>query len=281
MKTYYIYLLLSLLALGACNEEKIEIVVLSTNDVHSRVNPFPENDRKNPSKGGFAERMNVINKTREENKNVLLLDAGDVSQGTPFFNAFGGDFQIECMNKMGYDAMTIGNHEFDNGMEALAQTLKKANFPIICSNYNFEETPLNGLTKPYAILIKQGIKIGIIGLGVELEGLVGKENFGKTHYLDPIQQANKYADKLKSRGCKLIIALSHLGFEDDQGKICDIMLAQKTKNINLIIGGHTHTFMNVPYYELNLIGNKVAIIQSGYAGINIAKTKFTLNSREN
>lgn len=281
MKNYLVYILFALTALSSCSEKKIEIIILSTNDVHSRVNPFADNDRKNPSKGGYAQRMTLIKKSRLENKNVLLLDAGDVSQGTPFYNTFGGVFQIECMNKMGYDAMTLGNHEFDNGIDALTHTIKAATFPIICTNYDFSETPLAGLTKPYHILTKQGVKIGILGIGVKLEGLVGKENSGKTIYLDPIAQANKYAEELKNQGCQLIIALSHLGIDCDEGSVSDRILAQKTKNINLIIGGHTHTFMNVPYYELNLSGNKVAIIQSGYAGINIAKTKFTLNLSDN
>ena len=261
--------------MNSCSTSKnVSITILSTNDVHSQVEEFPSNNKRYAGKGGFARKSAFIKRMRKENANIVLLDAGDISQGTPYYNMFGASLQFVMMDSMHYDAMTLGNHEFDNGMDSLAQAISKATFPIVCSNYDFTGTPLEGKTVPYLIIKKQGVKIGIIGLGVELAGLANKSNYGNTKYLDPIQQANKYAKLLKDKGCSLIIVLSHLGFELKSNEMSDIILAQKTENIDLIIGGHTHTNMNEPFYEMNIKNRKVAIIQSAHAGLKITKTTY-------
>jgi 5'-nucleotidase len=270
--TLSITIVLFLLSCG--RNKNVTITIISTNDVHSRVEEFPENDKENGGKAGFARKSEFIKKVRNENKNVLLLDAGDISQGTPYYNMFGASLQFKLMNAMRYDAMTLGNHEFDNGMDSLAQAISVANFPIVCSNYDFSGTPLEGKTVPFLILEKEGVKIGIIGLGVELDGLVSNTNFGKTKYLDPILQTNFYSKILKEKGCDFIIVLSHLGFEYDTDQVSDKVLAQKTKNINLILGGHTHTFMNAPFYAIDLLNSQVTIIQSAYGGIKMTKTVY-------
>ena len=259
-----------------------KITILHTNDVHSHIDSFPSDDPLNPNGGGVIARANIINKIKKDNPNTLVLDAGDIFQGTPYYNYFGGEIELKLMSKMGYNACTIGNHEFDNGLKKLSESLKYANFSFINSNYDFKNTPIENKIKKYEIHIIDGIKIGIFGLGIELKGLVEKKLFDGVKYLDPIEITNDITNKLKNEfKCDLIICLSHLGFSyNKKDIISDLILAKKTKNIDLIIGGHTHTFMNKPVKIKNLSGKNVVINQVGCFGINIGKIDFYLTEKK-
>ena len=258
-----------------------KITILHTNDVHSHIDPFPSNDPLNPNGGGVIARAKIINKFRKENPNTLMFDAGDIFQGTPYFNFFGGEIELKLMSKLGYNASTLGNHEFDNGIKKLSESLKYANFSFINSNYNLKNTPLENKVKKYEIYNIDEIKVGVFGLGIALNGLVEKNLYNGLEYLDPIEITNDITYELKKdHKCDIVICLSHLGFKYDQRKeeMCDLILAKKTKNIDLIIGGHTHTFMKKPVEVTNLVGEKVLINQVGCFGINIGKIDFYLSN---
>lgn len=250
-----------------------KLTILHTNDVHSRIEPFPLDGGKNQGRGGIARRAALIKKIREEEKNVLLLDAGDMFQGTPFFNYFGGELEIKLMSKMGYDAGTIGNHDFDAGIDGLhKQYTTQANFPLINCNYDFSDTVLNGLIKPYQVIQKGALKIGILGVGIQLNGLVPALLFKKTAYNDPIKKANHYANILKSEEkCDYVICLSHLGYKYGTNKVSDMVLASSTKNIDLIIGGHTHTFLDQPTIVTNQGQKETLVTQVGWAGMILGR----------
>jgi 5'-nucleotidase len=261
------------------NESKniTKIVVLHTNDVHSHIDPFPADHPRNPNMGGAAKRAFIIEKIRKENQNVLLLDAGDSFQGTPYFNYYEGELELKVMNMMQYDATTIGNHEFDNGIEHLSKMIDIANFDFLNANYDISKTPLSGKVKPYKIIQKDDVKIGIFGLGVELNGLVNKEMYGETIYKDPVETCHRITQILKTKEkCDYIICLSHLGYEykNDSEKISDLKLAALTQDIDLIIGGHTHTFLEKPTEIKNLIGQNVLINQVGCYGLYLGKIEL-------
>ncbi len=259
-----------------------KIVILHTNDVHSRIEPFPDNDPKYPGLGGAARRASLIQQIRNEEGNVLLLDAGDVFQGTPYFNMYGGEIDFKLMSLMQYDACTIGNHDFDNGIDGLNKMLPHAKFPFLNTNYDFSDTILKGKIKPYKVFIKEGVKIGVFGVGVELDGLVDKRLYKGTKYSDPVIAANKTADILKNKEqCDLIICLSHLGYEYNSDKISDLKMATQTKNIDLILGGHTHTSLDKPTKIKNLEGRKVLINQVGWAGINLGRLNYFVHNSKN
>jgi 5'-nucleotidase len=273
--------------LSLCSFEKKseikKITILHTNDVHSYIDPFPADHPRNPGMGGVARRASLIEAIRKENKNVLLLDAGDIFQGTPYFNYYGGELEFKLMSMMQYDLATMGNHDFDNGIDGFYSQLPNAKFDFVSANYDFKNTILDGIIKPYKIFKKDGIKIGVFGLGVELEGLVDKKNYKETVYLNPLEKATEMADLLKNREkCDLVICLSHLGFKykEEPEKICDILLAQKTKNIDLIIGGHTHTFLSKPVTEKNLDDKQVIINQVGCYGLNLGRIDFYLSQNK-
>ena len=254
-----------------------KITILHTNDVHSHIDPFPKNDPLNPSGGGVIARANLINLVKNDNPHTLVLDAGDVFQGTPYFNFFGGELELKLMSKMGYNASTLGNHEFDNGMEKLSKVLKHANFSFLNSNYTLKNTPLENKIKSHEIFNINGIKIGVFGLGIELEGLVEKKLYKGIKYLNPIEISKDISDDLKyNHNCDLIICLSHLGFSysKDKNIMCDLILAKQTKNIDLIIGGHTHTFLDEPVKVKNLENKDVIVNQVGCFGINLGKIDF-------
>ena len=254
-------------------EDLIKITILHTNDMHSRIEPFSSGKFK--GFGGMARRSSIIEEIRKKEKNVLLFDAGDIFQGTPYFNYYGGELEFKLMSEMKYDAATLGNHDFDNGLDGLKKQLKHASFPFLTSNYDFKKTILRNKFKSYKVFEKQGVKIGVFGLGIELDGLVPKELYKETKYIDPILVANKFSDKLKNKlNCDLVICLSHLGLEYQSNKVSDIMVAKNTKNIDLIIGGHTHTFLEKPIITTNLENKKVIINQVGWGGINIGKIDF-------
>lgn len=259
------------------------LTILHTNDVHSHIDSFPANHPKYANMGGIAKRATLIETIKKENPNVVLLDAGDSFQGTPYFNYYGGELEFKLMSMLGYDATTIGNHEFDNGVEGLAAQIPNAKFDILNANYDFSNTIMHGLTKPYKIIVKDGIKIGIFGLGVELEGLVDKKMYKETVYLDPVEIATDVAKKLKHvEKCDLIICLSHLGYtySSEPNKVSDKKLAAATQYIDLIIGGHTHTFLEKPTILENKIGKKVIVNQVGCYGINLGRIDFYFDTNK-
>lgn len=269
----------TILAQSNQKKQTKKITILHTNDTHSNIDPFPENHSKYPGKGGVSRRFELINQIRSQEENVLLLDAGDIFQGTPYFNKFGGVLEMKLMTALGYDAATMGNHDFDGGMEGFVKAKQYADFPFLCSNYDFTNTPIDGQTQKDIIFNKGGIKIGIFGIGVEMKGLVPARLCGETVWNDPVDVANDRALELKKKGCDLIICLSHLGYEYATDKVSDLVLAQKTKNIHLIIGGHTHTFLSEPTQTKNLNGETVLINQVGWAGINLGRIDFEINSK--
>lgn len=259
-----------------------KIVILHTNDVHSHIEPFPENDPKFPGQGGAARRASLIQQIRNEEQNVLLLDAGDVFQGTPYFNMYEGEIDFKLMSLMQYDAATIGNHDFDNGIDGLNKMLPHAKFPFVNANYDFSKTILKGKIKPYTTFIKDNVKIGVFGVGVELNGLVDKRLYKETKYNDPVITANKISEILKTEEkCDLIICLSHLGYEYKTDKISDKKLAAQTRNIDLIIGGHTHTNLDKPTKIKNLDNKYTLINQVGWAGINLGRLNFFVHEQKN
>ena len=272
------------LALGSalnnysCDSENFKkITILHTNDVHSHIEPFSKDHSEFPNRGGFERRSTILNSIRSKNPNTLLLDAGDIFQGTPYFNFYNGELEFKLMSLLKYDAVTIGNHDFDNGITGLNEQMTNASFDFLISNYDFKNTVLDGKTSDYKIYTKSGIKIGVFGLGIELEGLVTKELYRETKYLDPIDIAQDVAKKLKNEEkCDLIICLSHLGYKYDNlpNRVCDYNLAKKTKDIDLIIGGHTHTFMNEPIILKNQISKDVLVNQVGCFGLFLGQIDF-------
>lgn len=269
-------------ALSLTPAYKKHITILHTNDVHSHIEPLGPEDSRNPNMGGVARRASLIEKIRKENPNILLLDAGDIFQGTPFFNFYGGELEFKLMSKMGYDASTIGNHDFDAGIEGLYAQLPNADFDFIISNYDFSNTVMDGHTFPHKVFIKDGVKIGVFGLGIELQGLVNKKDYKETKYLDPVEIARDMSRILKiEKKCDLVICLSHLGYDYKSDKISDVKLAKATENIDLIIGGHTHTFLEKPTIETNKAGKKVMINQVGCYGIYLGRIDFYLDSENN
>lgn len=252
-----------------------KLTILHTNDWHSRIEPFPMYDRTYSGLGGAEARSALIHKIRQTEKNILLLDAGDIFQGTPYFNFYGGELEYKLMSQMGYDCATLGNHDFDNGIDGLVKQLPHAKFDLVNCNYNFSSTKLSGIIKPYKIISKGNIKIGVTGVGIELKGLVPDRFFEQIEYKDPIENANYIASKLKKEEkCDIVICLSHLGHMYESGKISDKILAAHSQNIDLIIGGHTHTFLNIPETVTNAIGKPVLINQVGWGGINLGRIDF-------
>ena len=260
------------------------LTILHTNDVHSYIDPFPANHPKNPNMGGVARRAAMIEMIRKENPNALLLDAGDIFQGTPYFNYYGGELEFKLMSMMKYDAATMGNHDFDNGIDGFYSQLPHASFEFVSANYDFRNTVLDGKVKPYTILHKNGIKVGVFGLGIGLDGLVDKKNYKETVYHDPVLVSQDIVRILKQeKKCDLVICLSHLGYKykDEPDKICDLKLAGLTQDIDLIIGGHTHTFLDKPTVIKNAIGQDVLVNQVGCYGINLGRIDFYLDSTTN
>jgi len=259
------------------NSKKNKLVILHTNDTHSNIETFPLNHPKFPGMGGVAKRFSLIQQIRAENEHVLLLDSGDIFQGTPYFNTYNGELELKLMSKMGYDAATMGNHDFDIGLDGFLNAKKHADFPFLSSNYDFSKTILKDETLPYKVFKKGGIKIGVFGIGIDLNGLVPTDKFGATRYNDPIETANKIAQELKDLACDLVICLSHLGYSyEDKSRISDLVLAQKTNNIHLILGGHTHTFLEKPTILKNTKNQSVIVNQVGWAGINLGKIEIDI-----
>ncbi len=264
--------------LHSTQSELVKLTILHTNDWHSRIEPFADDGGRNANLGGAVRRMNLIQSIREKEKDLLLLDSGDIFQGTPYFNFFKGELEFKIMSKMGYDFATIGNHDFDVGLEGLHRQLPHADFKFLSSNYDFSDTLLAESTHPHAVVRKNGVKVGLFGLGIELEGLVPKELYGDTRYLDPLTTARQTAYYLRhERKCDLVICLSHLGYRYKSSKIDDRKLAARSTNIDLILGGHTHTFMKKPEVIKNRDGKDVVINQVGWAGIMLGRLDLFLD----
>ncbi len=265
------------LGLQSFSSTSKKITILHTNDVHSHIDPFGPNDGRNANKGGVARRAALVKAIREENPHTLLFDAGDIFQGTPYFNYYGGELEFKLMSMLEYDAATIGNHDFDNGIDGLYAQLPHAKFDFLSANYDFKNTVLNTHVNPYKIFNINGLKVGVFGLGIELEGLVIKELYKETNYLDPIEITQDMSRILKEdEHCDLVVCLSHLGYyyRNVPDKISDLNLAKATANIDLIIGGHTHTFLPKPTIEKNAEQKNVLVNQVGCYGLYLGKIDF-------
>lgn len=261
-----------------------KITILHTNDVHSHIDAFGPEDGRNANMGGVARRASLIESIRNKNPNTLLLDAGDIFQGTPYFNYYGGELEFKLMSKLKYDAATIGNHDFDNAIDGLYAQLPHAEFEFISANYDFSNTIMNTHVKPYKTFKKDGIKIGVFGLGIELDGLVDPAMYKETKYLDPLEITQDMTRILKTEEkCDLIICLSHLGYyyKNDPEKINDLKLASLTKDIDLIIGGHTHTFLPKPTVVKNIEEQNMLVNQVGCYGINLGRIDFYFDENKN
>jgi 5'-nucleotidase len=267
----YIFTLIVLLGLTVGLQAQ-NLILLHTNDTHSRIEPVPESDKYNPDLGGVVRRAAYVDKMRSENENVLLFDAGDFLQGTPYFNMFKGTVEIEAMNMLKYDAVTLGNHEFDYGMDVLVNLVKKADFPIVCTNYDFSDTEIADIIKPYHIIYKDGVKIGIVGANIDPKGLVASTHYEGMKFLPPTETINKTAEMLRNDyKVDMVICLSHMGIQSE------LKLAENTRNIDIIIGGHSHTFMQEPSIRNNLDGKEVLVFQTNGRGVYVGRIDVELN----
>ena len=269
-KRIVLYIVMCMCAMNVMAQKKL--VVLHTNDTHSCVMPINPNlaDTTMANRGGYLRRVAMIKQERKADPDLLLFDSGDFSQGSPYYSLFHGDVEVGLMNEMKYDAATIGNHEFDFGIDNMVRIFKMAKFPIVCSNYDFTGTPLAEVVKPYTILHRKGLKIGVFGLCPELEGLVTTANYGPIKYLDPIKKGKEMADFLKEKEkCDVIICLSHLGWDIDGTD--DTELIPGTRYIDLVLGGHSHTYLQGLEYVKNLDGKPVPVDQNGKSAIWVGK----------
>ena len=254
-----------------------ELLIFHTNDMHSRVEPFSDDyqDTLLAGKAGMVRRATFISRQRKEHPDLLLFDSGDFSQGTPDYNMFKGEVEIKLMNAMKYDAGTIGNHEFDFGLDNMARLFKMADFPIVCANYDVRGTVLEGLVKEYTVIEREGVRIGVFGLGAPLDGLVAAHCYGNVKYEDPVSEAQRIADILKNQEkCDLVICLSHLGWMEDQ--FSDIELIENTRNIDVVLGGHSHSYFTEPKFYKNLDGVDVPVQQMGKNAAFVGKMVLKL-----
>ena len=259
--------LLSALVIFSCSLDAHarKLVILHTNDTHSQIEVVRSG--KGIGKGGVHQRAEFFAKIKAENENVLILDAGDYNQGTPYFTVFKGDLEVQVMNELGYEVVTLGNHEFDNGLDELARRLRNAKYTTVCANYDFTDTPLKDIIKPYVVIERGGLKIGIFGITTDLKTLVAKQNIKGMVYKDAYQVTDATALKLRNElGCDLVIALTHIGYSGYPDQLSDINLAQKTENVDIIIGGHSHTFLKSEKIYKNRAGKDVLIVQAGAQG---------------
>lgn len=278
-KTVVLYMLLLFMAVGAYAQKKLE--VLHTNDTHSCIMPLNPNlaDTAVAGRGGFLRRVAMIKEERAKNPDLLLIDSGDFSQGSPFYTMFKGDVEIGLMNLMGYDAVTIGNHEFDFGLENMARIFKMAKFPVVCANYDFTGTCVEGLVKPYVIIKRNGLKIGLFGLSPQLEGLVDLSKCKGVTYLDPVEVGNRVAAELKhDKKCDVVICVSHLGWlrPDEMG---DQKLLASSKDIDLVLGGHSHSYFKALRYVNNADGKAVPVDQNGKNAMYVGKLTLSFDKK--
>ena len=261
--------------------QKKQLVILHTNDTHSCIMPLNPNlaDTALAGRGGFLRRMALIEDERAKTPGLLLIDSGDFSQGSPYYNFYKGEVEVELMNRMGYDVATIGNHEFDFGLENMARIFRMAKFPIVCANYDFTGTSVEGLVKPYTIIKRNGLKIGLFGLSPQPKGLVDTTKFVGVKYLDPVETARRMAALLKTKKrCDVIICVSHLGWEDEE--LTDQMLVLATRDIDIVLGGHSHTYRKTWQYVKNVDGKDVPVDQNGKHGIWIGRIVLDLEKGE-
>ncbi len=252
--------------------EVTKITILHTNDVHSRIDPFPMDGGRNEGMAGLAARYRMIENIRAEEDNVLLFDSGDIFQGTPYFNFFGGEVEIKGMSKLGYDVATIGNHDFDGGIDGFVKQMPHADFDFVISNYDVSDTAMAPFLKEYVIKEVGGIRIGVFGLGIELEGLVPDKLCKGVVYHDPVSYGQRIATHLKEElRCDAVICLSHLGFKYEEDIVSDVVLAKETDNIDLILGGHTHTFLDAMVTTTNKSDQAVFINQAGFGGLMLGR----------
>jgi len=257
------------------------ITILHTNDTHSQIEPFPKDDRTYPDKGGVVRRATLVQRVRKQNPNTLLIDAGDAFQGTPYFNFYKGEVEYKTMSAIGYDVSTVGNHEFDNGVAALAAAMKFANFPFVSANYDVRKTPLESLVKPYIVREVAGVRIGLFGLGISPEGLITPENFKGITYQDPVQVSRNVVKLLReTEHCDLVVCMSHLGYypKPKEKEIGDTQVASQVDGIDFIASGHTHTFMERPVTQKQPSGKETVIFQVGKSGIYLGRVDFTIRS---
>ncbi|MDO9153534.1 MAG: metallophosphoesterase [Paludibacter sp.] len=285
MKIYNSFKVLAVLiafsAMTVFAQQQVKLVILHTNDTHSQVESTEKTLAKNADMGGYARRMGLIKKIRSEEKNVLLLDAGDFLQGTPYFNFFNGHIEVDALNRMNYTAVNLGNHEFDNGIDSLAMLLKNAKFPVVSSNYDVRNTPLKGMIKHYVIEKRGNIKIGIMSLGVNPKGLVIERNYAGMKFKDPLKVAKKLSCFLKKvKKCDLVICLSHLGSDSASVDVNDFNIARKTKYIDVIIGGHSHTLLENTTTK-NVNKKPVVIAQMGKSGLYLGRVDVELENKNN
>ncbi|MEP6741314.1 MAG: metallophosphoesterase [bacterium] len=250
------------------------ITILHTNDTHSQIDPLPDNDKQYAGKGGVARRATLVKRVRKENPNTLMIDAGDVFQGTPYFNFYKGEVEYKSMSLIGYDVVTLGNHDFDNGVDALAAAMKFANFDFVSCNYDLRGTPLETRVKPYLVRTLGGVRVGLFGLGISPDNLITPDNFKGVKYLDPVTSARGVVETLRQRErCNLVIGMSHLGYypNPDSAQIGDTQVASQVDGIDFIASGHTHTFMQKPVLTKQPSGNDTIIFQVGRSGIYVGR----------
>lgn len=266
----------------AGKNDLITISILHTNDLHCHIEPFSDGNKNTEWKGGLARISKMVKEMKSENPNSLLFDAGDMFQGTPYYNYFKGELMLKLMSAAGFDAGTIGNHEFDDGLEGILNSLPGAGFPLINSNYDFSDTILAGKFPRWKIFKKEGIRIGVYGLGIELKGLVADKNFGSVIYNDPLSTAIEMETFLRNdKKCNLVVCLSHLGYRYGGNKISDLVLAAETSATDLIVGGHTHTFLEAPVIEKNKAGKQVLVNQASWGGMVLGKIDFVFEPSGN
>lgn len=264
----------SLTSCSGSGSRRRQLVILHTNDVHSHIDPFPPADPLYANMGGYARREALINETIREYgaENVLVFESGDMFQGTPYFNFYHGQLEMQLMNRMHIDAVTIGNHEFDNGVSALCDCMQTANFPFLSANYIFTDARGAQLVTPYKVFERGGFRVGVFGLGVQLAGLVAPDNCNTVRFSEAIPTAQETADRLRNvEGCDIVIALTHIGYSDGPKGDCDVALAANTHGIDLILGGHSHTFLEKPEFHTNCKGERVLVNQTGFGGVCVGK----------
>jgi len=255
------------------------ITVLHTNDTHSQIDPILENDKTYAGKGGVARRATLVKRVRRENPNTLMIDAGDVLQGTPYFNFYKGVVEYKAMSLIGYDAGTIGNHEFDNGVESLAKAMQFANFDIVSTNYDVRGSALESKVKTHVVKEVGGLRIGLFGLGISPTGLITPDNFKPLLYLDPVRTAREVTKRLREQEkCTLVLGMSHLGYypKPQRDEVGDTQVAAQVEGIDFIASGHTHTFMDKPVLQKNPAGKDTIIFQVGRSGIYVGRVDFTV-----
>lgn len=284
MKKRFYMLAVGLLCVASAlwAQQPKELYLLHTSDTHSRIEPLPPHAADpDAGRGGVARRAVFIKQFKAEHPNTLVLDCGDISQGTPYYNFYKGELEVKMMNHMGYDAMAIGNHEFDFGMDNLARLLRLAEFPTVCANYRVQGTVLEGLVKPYIVLERFGLRIGIFGLGPQTEGLVQADKCAGVVYEDPVQKAQEVTDVLRDKEqCDVVICLSHLGIQGITPDVAsDEQLATHTCGIDVILGGHSHTFMKEATYYTNTQGREVPVFHTGKNGVYVGRWKLTLTEK--